>query len=168
MTFFTQVNRDYIYQLISSYYDNPIMKKIKEMNQMSMYMCKLPCLLNEKRYLVAMTSIYKGQEEPIGNEMRLSDLRWKTFMARVLSDELFEQSAPQHHYEIKRDDMYFIPLQIKSRNMEISVYTASSYPHIIISLLHTQNYIHQYPNEGNLISALETFQTLLSWKDDEE
>ena len=32
-----------------------------------------------------------------------------------------------------------------------------------ISLLHTQNYLDQYPNEGNLLSALETYQTVIGW-----
>jgi len=159
--YFNQIDRTHIYKLIETYYDNPKMRKIKELNDISMYICKLPCLLNEKRYLVAMTATFLN--EPIGNELYLSDLRWKTFMARVLNDEEFEK-APMHSYQVKRDDKYLIPLQIQMREKEISVYTNTNQP-IIVSLLHTQNYSHQYPNEGNLMSALETFQTLISWKE---
>jgi hypothetical protein len=162
MNFFNNLNRDFIYSLLVSYYDNPIMKKIKELNNLSMYICKLPCLLNEKRYLIAMTLIYEN--EPLGTELHLSELRWKTFMARVLNDESFDNSIPAHSYQVKREDKYLLPLNIMNRKDEISIYTTPEQP-IIVSLLHTQNYKHQYPNEGNLLMALETFQTLISWKD---
>jgi hypothetical protein len=159
MTFFTFPERDYIYKLIESYYDNPKMKKIKELNGQSMYICKLDCLLNEKRYLIALTLRYEN--EPIGLETNLSNLRWKTFMARVLNDESFYQ-APLQSYTPKRDDKYTILLYIKSRNKEISTYETQNQP-IIVSLLHTQNYEYQYPDQGNLVSALETCQTIINW-----
>jgi hypothetical protein len=41
----------------------------------------------------------------------------------------------------------------------------SELPPLTVSLLHCKNQEYEYPNEGNLVSALETFQTVLQWDD---
>lgn len=160
MEFFQHSERDGIYALITEYYDNPILYKIKNMNNLSMYAIQLPCfLLNEKRYLIALIN---QDDNPFNYGQYLKDLRWKTLMIRSLEDENL-QSLPIHNYSIKRDDKYKIPLKIKSRNNDISIYECNL-GLIEVSLLHTRNNEFEYPNEGNLVSAFETFKTLLYWK----
>jgi len=159
MQYFQYPERDYIYKLIYTYYNDPIMIKIKDIEKFSMYAIQLPCLLmNEKRFLIALT-INDGYKT--GHQEKLSNLRWKSFMVRALNDEsLF--SLPVHNYTIKRDENYMIDLSIKSRNPHISIYSTKT-GIFQVSLLHTKNQEYEYPNEGNLVSALETFQTILDW-----
>jgi hypothetical protein len=159
--FFHNPERDGIYSLVCHYYDDPIMTKMKDVGQdMSMYVCRLNCLLmNEKRYLIVL--VHRDSLQ-VGRTQRLSGFRWVSFMARTLQEEGF-QSLPIHHYSIKRDDKYSIPLRIRSRNQEVSVYD-SDIGVFTLSLLHNKNQEYEYPNEGNLVSALETFQTVIQWK----
>lgn len=160
-TYFQNPERDYIYQLITSYYDNPNMIKIRDMNDLSMYAIQIPCLLmNEKRYIIALSPI---NNETIGHKKPLQEIRWKAFMSRALNDETL-QSIPKQSYSIKREDKFLIPLKIENRSRQISEYN-STIPHFHVSLLHLKNQEFEYPNEGNLVSALETFQTILTWKD---
>jgi hypothetical protein len=160
MEFFQHSERDGIYDLITDYYDNPILYKVKNINNLSMYAIQLPCfLLNEKRYLIALIN---QDDNSLNYGRYLKDLRWKTLMIRSLEDENL-QSLSIHNYSIKRDDKYKIPLKIKSRNNNISIYECNL-GLIEVSLLHTRNHEFEYPNEGNLVSAFETFKTLLYWK----
>jgi hypothetical protein len=55
-----------------------------------------------------------------------------------------------------------IGLKIKNRSNEISVYE-TDLGVFTVSLLHCKNQEYEYPNEGNLVSAFETFQTVLQW-----
>jgi hypothetical protein len=159
MQFFQNPERDYIYQLISKYYDEPIMTKIKNVDSLSMYVCQLPCLLmNEKRYLIAI--VHKDDHE-FGYTQSLNTFRWISFQVRSLQEESY-QNIPIHQYKIKRDDRFMIGLTIKNRNQEISVYD-SELGVFTVSLLHCKNQEYEYPNEGNLVSALETYQTVLQW-----
>lgn len=159
--FFHNPERDGIYSLISHYYDDPLMTKMKDAGKdMSMYVCRLNCLLmNEKRYLIAL--VHRDNKE-VGATQRLSTFRWVSFMARTLQEESY-QALTIHHYSIKREDRFQIPLRIRSRNQEVSVYD-SDIGVFSVSLLHSKNQEYEYPNEGNLVSALETFQTVIQWK----
>jgi len=162
MQFFQSPERDYIYQLVYNYYDNPTMIKVKDADdRFSMYACQLPCLLmNEKRYLIVL-----GHKDynTVGDGQELKDFRWISFQARSLQEEAYK-NLPIHNYKIKREDKYMIPLKIKSRSNEISIYD-TELPPLTVSLLHCKNQEYEYPNEGNLVSALETFQTVLQWDD---
>ena len=104
MQTFQNPERDYIYKLIYKYYNDPIMTKTKDINQeFSMYVCQLPCLLmNEKRFLIAITLI---DGFPIEYTNSLSNLRWRSFMARSLNDESL-QNLPVHNYTIKTNVIY--------------------------------------------------------------
>ena len=159
MEFFNYSERDAVYELLSGYYDDPLMNKIKDIKgEQSMYGVQLPCfLLNEKRYLIAIVP-YAEQSKTI----HLRDLRWTTLMIRALQDESL-QNLPVHNYTIKRDDRFRIALRVKSRNKGITIYDETN-GIFEVSLLHTRNNEYEYPNEGTLVSALETYQTLLHWK----
>jgi hypothetical protein len=157
---FHHPERDLVYELLVKYYDNPVMKKVKDQGNMSTYMIQLPCfLLNEKRYLIVLASRDDGE---IGILRPLYDLRWKAIMARSINDDSYID-LPIHNYSIKRDDRYLIPLTISSRSKEISIYK-TSIESLEVSLLHVRGQEYEYPNEGNLVSALETFKTIISWK----
>jgi hypothetical protein len=73
------------------------------------------------------------------------------------------QFLPVHNFSIKRDDRYKITLRLKSRAKDITIYEEDS-GLFEVSLLHTRNNEFEYPNEGTLVSALETYQTLIYWK----
>ena len=61
---------------------------------------------------------------------------------------------------MKREPVYYSKIYIKDRNENISTYS-SDLSGLLVSLLHTKKLKFEYPNEGSLISALETYQTVV-------
>jgi len=153
--------RDYIYDLIDNYYDHPVLQKIKNINDMSMYAIRLSCmLLNEKRYLIVLCL---QDNYPLNSFLPLSTLRWKSFMARTLEDDQFE-NLYIHTYSLKRQEKYTIPIHITKRSKVISIYQFDKYSDLKLSLLHLKGQEYEYPSNGNLVSALEVYQTILHWE----
>ena len=159
MKFFSDPSRDIIYHLVDEYYDSPFLVKIKELdNGYSMYAVELSCLLlNEKRYLIALcpTDIYA-----IGIQRPLKEIRWDSFQSRALSEEF--EGTNKHTYNMKRADKFLLPLKIMERTTSYSKYRMTD--NIDVILLHTKGLEYEYPNEGNLVSALETFQTVIQFQ----
>jgi hypothetical protein len=124
----------------------------------SVYGVQLPCmLLNEKRYLIALCPF---DVVSIGRKKSLKDLKWVSLQARALSDESL-YSLPVHSYSIKNEHKYLVPLHIYHRSQKISTYRDTS--NLEVSLLHQRNTEYEYPDHGTLVSAIETFQTILQF-----
>lgn len=155
-TFFSPDN-EYIYDLVSNYYDNPTMQFIKNENNSVFYGVQIPSLLmNAKRFLIAIASSSSGQDQ---RPKSLRNIAWKSFQIRTLSHENSYNFLPMVNYKQKRDPKYSFNLQVQSRDKKITTYETPFA--FTVSLLHTKNIEYEYPNEGTFISALETFQTIL-------
>ena len=154
-TFFSPDN-EYIYQLVSTYYDNPTMYFIKTENNSTLYGVQIPSLLmNSKRFLIAITDSKVSDT----SSRKLRQIVWKTFQVRTLAHDNPYNSLPITNYKQKRDACFSFPLQVISRNKQITTYK-STYE-FTVSLLHTKGIEYEYPNEGTFISSLETFQTII-------
>lgn len=156
MTFFSLENQ-YIYNLINDYYENPILYKIKDENYISLYGAQLSSsFLNEKYYIICSTS--KKEEK----SMYLKDIPWQSFQVRTITDDKYSD-LPKIKYTIKKDKKFATPLQLISRNNQISSYKTKNNLPFTISLLHTKGLEYEYTNEGTIQSALETHQTILQF-----
>lgn len=159
MSVFINPTKEFLFQLLDRYYDTPTLVKIRDDDQFSMYGVQLPCfLLNEKRFLILLCprdAFSKNSRRP------MKDLRWVSLQARSLQDADMA-SLPLHTYQIKRDSQYALPLHIVNRTTKVSSYRLQEYP-LEISLLHTRSHEYEYPSEGTLTSALETYQTILQF-----
>lgn len=157
MAFFSLENQ-YIYNLISDYYENPILYKIKdeENNSVSIYGAQLTSfLLNERYYIICMSNY---REEPT---LKLNDISWTSFQVRTLEDEKYSH-LPKIKYRIKKENKYLTPIKILSRNENLSSYKVDNLP-LKISLLHKKGLEYEYSNEGTIQSALETHETILQF-----
>ena len=162
--FLQNIERNDFYQRIDEYFDHPVLYKVKHINGMSLYAIRVPCfLLNEKRYLVVLT--LQDDHIPLHSSVPLIDLRWKSLMTRILQDPDMEH-LPVHAYSMKRTEAFTLPLSILKRSNEISIYQMNDRDDLQISLLHTRGQEYEYPSTGNLVSALETYQTILRWTED--
>lgn len=151
-------HREEVYGLIDIYFNKPEMVKIKDVDNHSMYMIKVHCLLtNDYRYLIAM--VHKDNNN-IGTQKRLSELFWVSFQTRTLPDN---HNIPRHPYE----SSFYKPLIKKLERMqvtkELSIYKCDEFP-IRVTLLHRKPNINsEYHPTGNLLSALETYHTVISF-----
>lgn len=147
-------------QMVDTYFDYPSMQKVKDQDMTSIYMCRLSSLLlNENRYLVAITTL---DEHPVGHLVKLGDLHWKYFQSRTLSGEEYV-GITQHSYMTKRDLTW--PVVKIRTTKEYSIYESETYP-IHITLLHTSKDEYEYPLRGTFASCLETFQTIIRFIDE--
>lgn len=157
-TFFSPVQEN-LYQIFHNYYDNPLMEKMKQTGNQTIYGVEIPSMLmSEKHYLLA--TINKSMEAV---SLPLSEIFWDSLQIRTFPASTVLHKFQKHKFIVKREPIYYSKLQIKNRDKKISTYT-SDLSGVEISLLHTKDLEFEYPNEGTLISALETYQTIVQLK----
>lgn len=147
-----------IYSLISGYFDNPELIKTKVSNDNSIYMnCIYGLLCNEQRYIVA---IIEEDNMPLGTRQRLSDIKWISFQTRTIAEK-YPNMRP-FSYEQKRGQNYMLPISIIKREDTHCEYRCDQLGDINITLLNGKKSKYEYQPKGNLVSALETFNTIIT------
>lgn len=154
-------DRELVYNIITEFYDNPVLTKIKDIDNFSIYAAKADFLLySENRYIFAF--MLKDTTE-IGTLYYLSELKWHSFQCRGLKDIY---NTKKFKYMPKKSLKYQPKLtkDINSENSNLqTVYNCESHP-IYVTLLHKNNLLHEYADKGTLASALETWKTIITFK----
>lgn len=155
--------KNHVYEAFTDYFNNPTMVKIKNVKNFSMYMVKIYAMLgNAYRYLIVFIP---SDFEPIGTKKSLQKCEWVSLQTRTLEDQ---HTIPPHNYQKNLRPPLNQQIKIHDRSMERSVYKAESFP-LDITILHTRKkHLHQYHPTGTIISALETFQTIISFNKDKK
>jgi len=145
--------------MMNEYFSSPRLEKVRDDGDMSIYMVRIRhLLLNEMRYLVLMCP---RDNFPPSHVKTMMEIPWISLQTRVLQTEYPDMI--QHSYELKRGNFFESPLRIKTRTMTLSTYTSKNDLPFIVSLLHTRNSEFEYPDEGVLNSALETYRTIVQF-----
>ena len=151
------LEKDKFRNLIIEYYDNPNLQKIKNTNTDSIYATMLENnLINNKYYIIA-TCIKDNNK--IGTIKNLSNLNWNAFQTRSIN----LPNIISFKHEIKNNKKFNITLKLVERTKKITKYITEEYP-IYVSLLHDNLNLYEYPNIGNLIAALDTYKTIITFK----
>ena len=148
-------DKEKMYKAFSDYFNNPIMYKIKDVNNHSMYMSKTSCLLtNECRYIICFLP-----KDNMDNNTKdyLSTLRWVSLQTRAIADN---HDLPAHGYHPKSEGSLNTPIFRTNVTAEASTYKCDSFP-LIITLLHKKSE-QDYQSRGNIIAALETYSTIIT------
>ena len=150
--------KNHVYDAFVDYFNNPTLYKIKNVNEYSMYMVKIHAMLgNAYRYLIVFIP---SDFEKVGTKKILQDCEWVSLQTRTLEDH---HSIPPHTYPAGLRPPLDQKIKVHNRSMEHSIYKAEKFP-LDITLLHTRkNHLHQYHPTGSIISALETFQTIINF-----
>ena len=158
---YTTINEN-IYILFTNYFGNPLMTKIKneESSRLSMYVCKAYCLLSKEcRYIIVFLEMDRN---PIKYETNLKNLSWKSLQTRTLSDQQF--NIKSHGYTPAAVGPLTAIIERININKEASTYKCDEFP-LIITLLHTEKKTAEvYQNKGTIIAALETWETIITFK----
>ena len=158
-----KLDREFIYSAFNNYFENPILTKIKDVNEYSMYMTKLYCLLNnECRCIIIFTN--KDNNPPEYTES-LSSLNWVSLQTRTIpSTEYHKFKFKSHSYNPKAKGPLLAEIKRKETNQEASIYDCEELK-LTVSLLHTEkNTKDVYQNKGTVIASLETFQTIITFE----
>ena len=152
-------SKNHIYESFTEYFGNPVLTKIKNVNNYSMYMCKIHSMLgNGFRYLILFAD---RDVDMFGNTKNMVDIEWISLQTRTLEDH---HDLKSHTYNARNMHPLTQKITIQTQNENQSTYIAESFP-IIVTLLHTRkNNSFQYQPSGTIVSALETFQTIINFK----
>jgi len=149
--------RDVLYGYFDDYFNHPTMVKIKNVSDLSVYMTKTYCLLtNECRYIIAFIN---QDYDPVGTKKELKKLSWVSLQTRTLTDK---HDLPSHDYQPRAIG----PLNKKiiriNRTSHASTYKCEGLP-VTVTLLHTKHDTDsEYQQYGNIVSALETYHTIIT------
>ena len=147
-----------VYEAFYDYYANPIMTKIKNVEIYSMYMCKIHAMLgNAYRYIIIFVN--KDTEE-IGYKKYLKDCEWVSLQSRTLEEH---HKLPTHTYNIKKTRELNQKIHITKRTEKESTYKCDLFPLTVTMLNTRKNNMYQYQPSGTIVSALETFQTIINF-----
>ena len=148
---------DQLYDSFVKYFNYPKMTKIKNSDNLSMYMTKLYCLLNNQcRYIVV---IVKEDYHPLKTQKDLSELLWVSLQTRTLKDN---HDIPSHNYNPEQKGFLNKKIYRVDVNDKSSTYKSDGLP-LTITLIHTKTDTKaEYQSNGNIISALETYQTIIT------
>lgn len=158
---------DNIYKLFINYFNNPILVKMKNENNTSMYACKTICFLNRDcRFIIVFTPL---DSNIVGKEVELKDLNWICLMTRTLPSDTYKIDTSHGYIPAQKG-----PLTAKIKRINItppepkaprgaSVYDCEEFP-IIVTLLHTQQKNEvSYRDRGTVIAALEEWETIITF-----
>jgi hypothetical protein len=147
--------KDLLYKYIAHYFEQPTMVKMKNLENYSIYMCKINCLLsNQNRYLIAFVN---EDQFPLGTKKLLQSLSWKSFQTRTLPEK---HDLPIHGYQPSLNTPLNKPIKfIKTDNTSFTY--SCDYFSCTVTLLHGGDQ-NQYKKEGNILIALETYQTIIT------
>jgi hypothetical protein len=156
---FASIN-DNIYKMFVEYFKNPIMTKMKNESNYSMYASKAYCLLSKEcRYIIVFVN---RDVFPIKSEKSLSDLYWVSLQTRTLSDQFDIKS---HGYQPVAEGPLLEKIERINITKEASTYKCEDLP-LIVTLLHTsKKNSDTYQNRGTIIAALETWETIITFNE---
>lgn len=151
-------SKNHVYEAFYQYFNNPTMTKIKNVSDYTVYMTKIHSMLgNAFRYLIVFVI---RDTNLTGTEKRLSELDWMSLQTRTLEDQ---HELTPHSYAVRKTPELSKIIRIKDQDEKQSTYTVDEYP-LLVTLLHTRkNNTYQYQPIGTIVSALETFQTIISF-----
>jgi hypothetical protein len=149
-------DHELVYPMFTRYFNNPLMRKIKDIDKYSMYMSKIQSYLDiEYRYLIVFVL---KDDVPVNTEKFLNNLAWKCLQTRTLTDN---HNIPVHSYIPKRYSDLDQKITIQEKTQQNYTYNVENLP-IKISLL-PKNKGLDYSPTGSVTSALETYHTIINF-----
>lgn len=151
-------SKNNVYESFYEYFNNPVLTKIKNVDNYTVYVARIHSMLgNAFRYLILFV---ERDVNITGTKKKMRELDWVSLQTRTLEDN---HDLPSHSYTVRKTPGLTKIIRIKEQNEQQSTYTVDEYP-LLVTLLHTRkNNSYQYQPKGTLVSALETFQTIINF-----
>tara|TARA_Y100000591_G_scaffold333087_1_gene373567 strand:- start:2613 stop:3065 length:453 start_codon:yes stop_codon:yes gene_type:complete len=144
-----------IHDIISNYFNNPIMTKLKDDNNQSFYFIKIfSQLLNSYRYIIA---IVPQDDHPLYKKTFLTNIPWTSLQTRTLKTNY---NIPSISYNSNSLDSYNI--NVFNRTNNYTTYTSKDFTNIQIHVFITSNNMYEYPEHATISNALEKYQTIIN------
>lgn len=156
--------KQYIKESLANYFQDPVLYKIPSKNPeigMDMYAIRIESfLLKERRFLIVLVA--RDPTVPYGHPTRLSGLEWTVLQTRHLSEEDDAlDRLPAVQYEVRRTLFDGYVLRAEDSTEDITSYRVEPSLPLRVHLLHRKKGRFEYADAGTILSAIETYQTLL-------
>lgn len=157
-----QLGRVEVYNLIHNYYANTngqvTLKKVPSNNpDFAMYGGKIPCMCNEKRYIFAICpQTPYSQMQQNGFPVDLRNLQWASFQTRTTKTDFDVPILP----EIRTTNQLVAKKIFLEKQTEKTMIYEVEDVALRVELLDIR-----YAPHGDLKSALETYNTVITWRD---
>ena len=151
-----KIEIDNFYDIFCKYFDDPILKKVKDDEHFSVYMTRINCLLIGVCRYVLVNVPKDGL--PVGTEKKLSTMGWAVLQTRTLGGKI---NCTNSSYKPKTEEIFESQLSIIKRTKKYSEYNCENIP-IKVNIFHKKNEEFEYPNNGKLNSAIEIYNTAIS------
>ncbi len=144
-----------IYNIFIGYFDNITLTKLKNNDNLSVYIARLKTLLSkDKKYIYVLVN---KDNNTIGITQKLSNLNWVSLQTRT-SETIY--NIPEQSYIPKKGVPYNTQINLVNRTQECSEYSTLNSP-LKITLLH-KPYKNTYGSKGNISNAIETYETIFT------
>lgn len=151
-----EVESNALLDYFDEYFNHPTLYKIKDIDaKYSLYMVKIYCLLNTQCRYIVMVVPY--DTNPVHFPMELRGVDWVSLQTRELSEN---HKIPNHSYQPANFPPLMKKIQRIDQTENMSTYICNDYP-LTIKLLHKKG-INEFQSKGTIISALETYQTVIT------
>ncbi len=150
-----------IYDHFIDYFGDPILMKIKDQDgKFTLYGIKTYCLLSKEcRFIVCIT--HKDKDK-IGTKKYLSEIYWLSLQTRTLPSDYY--NVETHNYTPVAKGPLLAKIERIKITKEASTYKCINLP-IIVTLLHTdKKNADVYQNQGTVIAARETWETIITFE----
>lgn len=151
-----------LYTLVSQYFQNPLLTKIKSVGEYSLYGTQTSSnLLKTNKYVLVFVNC-DDSVFGIGDRRPLRELSWVSLQTRTL-EELYRVN--KHTYiPNKQSPLYTCAIIQNKENKEGVFYYSPNFAFLNITLLHNPNLSAAYQPRGNLVLALEQYDTIITIK----
>lgn len=150
--------KENIYSSFTRYFNDPVMTKMKDINGYSMYIAKTDSQLGiEHRYIIVFIPIDGAN---IGTSEKMSKLNWVSLQTRTLKDD---HRLPIHGYFPQRLPELDKKITLTQKDNQQYRYTVKELPLNVVLLPVNGSRGIEYNSSGSLVSALETYQTIVSF-----
>jgi hypothetical protein len=147
-----------INNLFSQYFSGLKMYKTKDHNAYSVWNAKIYSVLGSyRRYVILITPI---DDHPIGSIQPFEAMRWVSLQTRTISENY---NIPEQSYSPARIPELNQKIIRDKGKRDVFLYYCPSLPSLEITLLQTHAK-EEYLDTGNIISAIETFQTIFTFR----
>ena len=151
-----EIEQTSLLDYFDDYFNHPTLYKIKNIDdKFSLYMVKTYCLLNNQCRYIIMIVPYDTNTHHF--PMQLRGTNWISLQTRELSEN---HKIPSHNYQPSN----YAPLNKKIDRIEqtegMSTYICNEYP-LTVKLLQKKG-MNEFQSKGTLITALETYQTIIT------
>lgn len=151
--------RDDLYQLFYTYFNDPVMTKMKDVHNYSQYQVKIQAVLGtEQRYIIVFVhkdGFAKGTRE------KLSNLPWISLQTRTLKED---HNILNHTYIPRRLPRLDKVITLSQKDSARYEYNVKDLPITITLLPSGAKRTNEYNPSGTVVSALETYNTIVQLK----